>query len=160
MLSWPLLIINSSALYDHHTLIDWRAHAYKCQITTASVHHLPPLINMIFPSFHHTLVDGQLVVRNELTVPEKDNTQSLYFSFLPLFFSIFPSLFSPFTISKISSFLISSSFLYLCHVCIHSFIQYIVISMTWPSSPLTPCSGAQGSHHRRCPQNTPLFPHL
>lgn len=123
--------------------------------------------------FHHSEeADGQLVVKNELALLEKDNalfslsahTPSLLF--ISHLLTLLPSLFfcsSPFSFP---SFFPPSPSPPCVHV--HVFIQSLFLyahtnvnSVSWGQwlpSPLTPCSGARGSRRRRCPRNTPLFP--
>lgn len=169
MTSWPLLIINSSAFYHPHTHA--RTHAYKCQISTANARHLPPHINM---RLHHSEeADGQLVVKNELALLEKDNTLFCLSAHTPslLFIShlltLLPSLFFCSSPSSFSTLLPTCPF---SPPCVHVFIQSVLLythpnvnSVSWGQwlpSPLFPCSDARGSHRRRCPRNTPLFPLL
>lgn len=113
-----------------------RTYAYKYQITTANVHQRPHTRACISIWRGRWPAGGQR---------RKQARYSIYL--LPHHFFFVP--FHHF-----------STFLYLCCMCkrMNSLSQCLLRSTACLRSPLTPCSGAQGSHHRQCLWTTPLFP--
>lgn len=152
-LSWPLLVINSSTFYDHHVLIDERTHAHTNVKSPQLMPITSPTHKHVFP-FLPSPRGGRWPAGGQTRAGaggEKITPYSVPFS------------------SHLSCWLLSSSLLFtllstsfhsICAVAasIHSLL--ILRSVTSLSSPPTPCSGARGSHRKRCPTNTHPSPLL
>lgn len=119
-----------------------RPHAYKYQITTANVHHLPHTLTWISISLRGLMASWwSKQKKHKLAVG--DNT--IPFVHPHAASSVFPTI-SP------------SSCGFAAQVCALIWPLGAPRSLSGLCSPLIPCSGAPESHHRLCPRTTPPFP--